>query len=349
MDNNSGKNYTRLPKQQVQDMTVQINDLRTKAASFLEMAEEKNYVNAFLIVCLIIFVISMAVSTRINSRSPETQADNVRQSTQSSTEISSFASIYSQTQDLPLPDNRGYPSQYNETPIPSRIYEQAEEQYEDFQDKEKLREYITSKVMRYYIYKDVIQENSIEVDERVPDNPTFSDIERLVVLYEDKLKETVVRSIDFGYIYAYYDNSHRDSVDPDLNIDNIKETSLELLSTYRQEFSTENADPETVIDQSNDDSTLRKINRHDTSKILSLYTSDEDFMFSLNIPAGNTQEFNSFLFNLTDGVVSEQFTILDESEKDIGAIIIYPFTVRQNTYSSLQELIGEKESQFSYN
>jgi hypothetical protein len=256
-------------------------------------------------------------------------------------------------QDSPFKDISQYPTSYRDTPIPASLFDQGKEKYAFVEDKDKLQTYLIDRVLKYYIYQDVLRENDL-LEETPQENISYTSMEGLVESYEDLVKSEVLTNMDFVYLYVWYDSPTREEVEEKINGD-AKNFAHSMLLSYKDRFASESS-PSAVIEASHKEDNIVLLNNYDHGeRSIEDYTKGDNFLLDINLGDDSTQ-FNKFLFDQTVEEVSEIYQIggvyengeVIETEEGTGFIIVYPTSVHEGSYETFDDLLIEYSNNIEY-
>ena len=230
-----------------------------------------------------------------------------------------------------------FPKKYNNVAIPQKIYEEGAGKIGGAVD-EKTREYINDRVVRYFVYKNILSQ---PID---TSNLTFNMItnELQNTDLENKVQEQLVTSIDFAYIKARFDfGVNKDKAQaafPDL-----KNKATEEIKKYRQQLENANNDVDSIVKvvlASNTDADMQLINNHEENKFFIKYHPDNKVFVA-------DTGFDNFVLQQPLHTVSKTYTVKLEDGTPAQYVIVYIFKTDRKQYNNIDELITAQLPNFS--
>ena len=221
------------------------------------------------------------------------------------------------------PSNAKYPKMYKEEKIPSTVYENTDS---------------VSNVMKFYVYKDVLQEyNPIASSSLIP--ATYSDIKTGIEKMEPIITENLLSRAFFDYIQVKFAGMPDES-ELKQKYGDLDTKAKSIIKRYQQLFVGGNYSPNQIIDVSNKDEELLTLNDREQNKILDNYDASKN-------PFPD-KDFNEFLFSQAENQISDIYTLKDQNSTPYAYIIVYPTKIMAKKYKSLDQIISERSSNFSY-
>ena len=228
------------------------------------------------------------------------------------------------------------PKTYKTEKIPSSVYENANS-VAGVPTTEK-DEYIKNQVIKFYIYKDVLQEyNPAASSSLVP--TTFKDIADGIDVMEPIIKENLTSRAFFEYIQAKFAGMS-DEVELKTKYGDLHVKAKTIIKRYQQLFVAGNYSPTQIVDVSNKDEELLTLNDREQNQTIDNYDSSKN-------PFPD-KGFNDFLFSQTENQLSDIYTLKDEKGSPSAYIIVYPTRILTKKYKSLDQIINDRTSNFSY-
>ncbi len=229
-----------------------------------------------------------------------------------------------------------FPETYKQESIPLTVYENLN----SFSDipVEGREEFVKTQVMKFYIYKDVLQENAESSAEALIPK-TFQDIRDGVAAMEPVVKENLLSKAFFGYIKVRFAGS-ADEEALKGRFGDLEKKAGAVIKRYQQMFVTGEYTPNQIIDISNRDEELLTLNNREQNEFLDDYDSTRQIF---NDPA-----FDDFLFEQQVNQLSDLFTLHSIDQKPHTYIIVYPTKLLKKKYISLEKLIEEKAVNFTF-
>lgn len=296
-------------------------------------ASSSNIPNIFLMVAVLTFSISFAYSINKTQTSTNTRASGIQ--TTNFAKLSMATAAFNQAH-----TRTTYPTKYNNESIPSSIFTEGEQKYSDVSDKNLVKKYLIQTVAKYYIYSDILQQKSLITPNSQP--VTLALVEEKVPELEKLVRKNAISNIDFVYIKAWQDFEKHDTKNTIQSKfgPQAKEKAIEKLNEYKSKLeSGENID--TVLEQANNDADLAILNNNENNRKILEYIRDDNFVRNKQNLKIQDNNFNNFLFEQSEGKVSEVYEIGDTNKK-VMAIIVYPLRKADQDFASINELIQSK-------
>lgn len=231
--------------------------------------------------------------------------------------------------------NSAFPKSYKSEKIPSTIYENLDS-YPDIPKTEK-DEYVKTQVMKFYVYKDVLQENSeSKKEDLLP--IIYKDIYDGVQAMEPIIKDNLLSKSYFGYIQAKFAGT-TDEAELKEKLGDLDTKAKAIIKRYQQMFVAGSYTPNQIIDISNKDEELLLLNSREQNRFVDDYDSTKKIFTDV--------EFNDFIFSQQENQLSDVYTLLDENKNPQAYIIVYPSKIINKKYSSLEKLIEERANNFA--
>lgn len=268
----------------------------------------------YLIFSVLVFVLSLGVM--INSRNFTATSD--AKATRNLTVVPRKQTIVSKL----------FPKSYKQEKIPTAIYENLNT-FPSLPSQGK-DEYVKTQVMKFYVYKDVLQENTESTPEALIPT-TYKDINEGVQVMEPIIKNNLLSKAFFGYIQAKFTGPVGSNSD-------IKAKAV--MKRYQQLFVAGDYTATQIVDISNKDEELLTLNNREKNQFVDDYNST-------NVLFADTG-FNDFLFSQQENQLSDMYTLLDADKNPQGYVIVYPSKIIIKKYSSLEKLIEERASNFVF-
>lgn len=137
-----------------------------------------NFHNIFLIVGIVAFVLSLSYTVTVDQLSSRSRASE--KAPEPTPQV-----IHIQTATSVLKD---YPKQYKAEVIPQELYDSIKKTYS--QDTPGRKNYVIDKVARYYIYKDVLEQNDLTFEESTKTDPLqklVDDVNTMQTVIQEKI------------------------------------------------------------------------------------------------------------------------------------------------------------------
>lgn len=195
-------------------------------------------------------------------------------------------------------------------------------------------------VERYYMYKDVLAENNIPVPPM--SDQTYEDIERNVGVLHKIVLDNLVSHADFAYVKVRFALFPSSDIEEDVlkQVPNPREKANQLIERYRSKFLGNIVNVQQIINESNTDQEMTMLNQTDVNEYVTNYTSDQNLFFT-------DPGFNAFLFAQKRSTVSPVYELKHDS-KPYAYLIVFPTNVTLNKFNSIDDIVKEKKSNFSY-
>ncbi len=219
-----------------------------------------------------------------------------------------------------------FPKTYRGTSIPETLYTSAKD---SSVGEVYVNDYIKDQVIRYYVYKNVLEENDIdpETENGITD---FANLKDAVASMEKLVRTNLISTRDFAYIVAHYSSNSPES----------KTKAENLVNTYKTKLD-EGITLESVVDEANADAELTEINGTEKSS----YFIDFDGTYSI-FPVD--RDYKNALLDIPEGKVSEPYILHDQNDIEIAYVITKVEKINSKKYNSLNQIISEQELNFAY-
>lgn len=239
---------------------------------------------------------------------------------------------------VPKQNNVGknLPKTFKNESIPLSIYENLSN-YPDVPSDGR-DEYVKMQVMKFYIYKDLLQQNnSSNAAVLIP--KTYKDIKDGVNAMEPIIKQNLLSRAYFGYIKATFANGTGEEA-LQKKYGNLKTKAETVIKRYQQMFVEGDFSAQQIIDVSNKDEELLLLNNREKSEFVDDYDSTQKIFLD--------KGFNDFLFSQQENQLSDLYTLHDEKDTPVAYIIVYASKILKKKYNSLEQIIEENSGNFLF-
>lgn len=224
------------------------------------------------------------------------------------------------------------PKSYNGEVIPKTMVDELKKTAGDMQIKFP-ETYAKQQIFKYYIYRDALTENGVDI-------PTSDTVDANVKAMEDLVKEKLLSHADFAYVQARYKFAS-DEADLDQRYGSLPDKAKELMDTYTALFNDSSYTPQQVVDAANQDEQLLALNSSDKSEYLKDYVGNQSVLIS-------DPSFQDYLFTLNPKEVSPVYTLKTTDGTEYGYAIVYPTKIDVQKYNSIEQIMKEKAGNFKY-
>lgn len=198
--------------------------------------------------------------------------------------------------------------------------------------------YVKDKLVRYYIYKDVMEENDLKLPEEMEAEQKLT-LEKLNAM-EQIIKDNLVSSADFAYITARFKILNKQA-ELEQTYGDLDERAKAVIGRYEQLFIDPSYTVDQIIDIANKDEELLALSNNQQITPITDYKGDTN-VFVLD------PSFSDFLYAQPINQLSELHTMTTLENVPFGYVIIYPTKIEKRTYNSLNDLIKERTQNFIY-
>lgn len=231
--------------------------------------------------------------------------------------------------------SKDYPKKYKDETIAETIYTSAEKT--PGLPAENKEAYIKKQVMKFYAYKDTLAQNQSSPNkELVP--VSFQDIEDGVKVFEPLLLENVISKGFFGYIQIKF-SGMADEQKLKEQYGDLNEKAKNIIKKYQQMFVLGEFSPQQIIDISNRDEEILTLNDREKNAFIDSYDATKNPF--------EDDGFNTFLFSQQVNQISDPYQ-LTKDNTPYAYVIVYPSKLSKKEFSSLEEILKEKENNFGY-
>ncbi len=234
------------------------------------------------------------------------------------------------------PPLASFPKSYKNEKIASTVYENLAS-VSDIPSTGK-DDYIKTEVMKFYIYKDILEENS-EASPAALIPKKFKDIEDGVKIMESVIKEHLLSQAFFGYVQVKFDGQ-ADVESLKVKYGDLDMKAKNIMRRYQQMFVEDNYSSNQIIDISNKDEELLTLNDREKNQIIDNYNSTKKLF--------EDKGFDEFLFSLQQNQISDLYTLHTKDNKPEAYLIVYPTKILVKKYNSLDNIIEQRSANFSY-
>lgn len=242
---------------------------------------------------------------------------------------SSRAAVPRPTQ-MPLGDV--FPKAYKDEVVPKNIIADLVQSAKS-KDVTYPQTYAKDRIVKYYIYKDVLSENNIPL-------PNNENIDDYVDEMEDLIKQHLLSKADFAYVMARFKNQ------PDISeltekYGNLEDRAKTIMDTYTKLFNDPNYSPEQVVEAANKDEQLIAMNLGEENRFIKEYGVNQTVII-------DDPTFQDFIFSQKEGSVSPAYILKTGSGDPFGYVIVYPTSLSVRKFNSINTIISEKYPYFKY-
>lgn len=223
--------------------------------------------------------------------------------------------------------NYKFPKTFKGSPIPDSLYKTAK--VKDQNGKIYINDYIKEQIAKFYSYKYTLDENGIE-SSASSDVADFAILRNDVIGLQEILVNDLVTTYDFSYIVAHFSSNSFES----------KQKAKTIIDGYKSKLQ-DSENPESVVDEANNDAELTAINVTDKSQNIINHE-----ITTLVFPADSN--FNTFLTSQKEKIVSEPYILKDQQDVEVGYVILKVNAIHRKKYASLQQILEEQSSSFGY-
>lgn len=225
-----------------------------------------------------------------------------------------------------IPAN-SYPKAYKGQPIPEALYADA--------TTSEGVPFVNRQIMKYYLFGEISTDNGMG---EPPPVGTFAELNQAVESMELQINK-YFSSSDFGYIYLRFSGGKNDQT-LKAKYERPDEKAKEIITRYQQLFVIGELSPEQIIEATKSDEELLLFTDEVKSDFKKNYTA-ADSLFKEDLT------FNRFLFSQTANQVSDIHTVKNETS-ELGYVIVFPTKITKLAYDSVDEMLQEREANFTY-
>ncbi len=231
---------------------------------------------------------------------------------------------------MPLGDV--FPKAYKDEVVPANIINDLV-QTAKTKDIKFPQTYAKERIIKYYIYKDVLTESNIPL-------PNKDNIDDYIDEMEDLINQYLISKADFAYVMARFKDQH--------NIDqltekygNLEERAKIIMATYAGLFNDSSYSPSQVVEAANKDEQLIAMNMGEENRYIEDYGGNQSVLV-------DDPTFQDFLFKQKEGAVSPSYILKSTMGIPFAYVIVYPSSIKVKKFNSFNTVISEKYPYFKY-
>lgn len=340
-------NYTNLPSGVSTPSSARI--LSANEVSGSSQQSERRYrnlgglANLSLLVGIMVFVGSIAFAIQRSQTGTNTRAstnDDLKQAS------SCFGPQCLLKRDYIITDTfTTMPKKFEGKDIPASILEDAKKEYPDA-NPEALNRYVINRVVFYYMVTSALKKKGISYPEGL-DSPYWSSIEQNFAAIKKLGIDNLVTTADYDYLQIHFANQlNSEQLHEQYGDDRkIRAKAEELATQYQEKAKANPSNFMSIVQEAKIDPVVSDFNNYDLAGY-----EVKDYYSDLNDVPDQSEylfdkDFDSILFNLTPGQVTDIITLNKESP--YMYVIVYPSKITHKDYKSFKELVTKYSSSFT--